>query len=208
MDLDAIAAPFRRTWTTTPAANAAPDGAASQASSPAGRLPAGDAAPVPLEAPWLTAEAYGAPVTTPAPGLYSNTQGAAGPPPDVAPSPTRRAAGRAPRRRRWAMPGSSAKRRADPADPPPTGPYPCPHCGRNHQPVRLGGGLAALAGRSVLPEPGQRRPPPLGREPGDTSSLVRDSFQPWSTSPAAEPRPRTPLTLRERVARLLYGDEA
>jgi hypothetical protein len=72
----------------------------------------------------------------------------------------------------------------------------------------MGGSGMAVYGRQLLAEPGQRRPTPLGRETGDTSSLVRDSFRPWQASPAAEPRPRTPLTLRERVAKLWYGDVA
>jgi hypothetical protein len=66
----------------------------------------------------------------------------------------------------------------------------------------------AVYGRQLLAEPGQRRPTPRGRETGDTAALVRDSFRPWSTSPAAEPRPPTPLNFRERITALWYGDAA
>jgi hypothetical protein len=190
LDLDAIAARFKRAGA---APRPAPDTAAAPASEPA-----------PVERPWLTAEAFMPPEPAPA----AQEQGPAAPGPPNPPTPPRRTAGRGPKRRRWTLPGSPAERRAEPVDPPPAGPHRGPHCGRDHQPIRMGGGLAALAGRSVLPEPGQRRPPPLGREPGDTAALVRDSFRPWSTSPAAEPRPPTPLNFRERITALWYGDAA
>jgi hypothetical protein len=64
LDPAQLAARFRRVWTSTPAAaNAALDGAPSQVGGPTGQAPAANAAPAPTEAPWLTAEAYGASVT-------------------------------------------------------------------------------------------------------------------------------------------------
>jgi len=73
----------------------------------------------------------------------------------------------------------------------------------------MGGGDAATAySRPLLPEPGQgRRPTPLGREPGHTAALVRDSFHPWRAHPAAEPPPPGPSTLRERVVAWWQGPE-
>lgn len=112
-----------------------------------------------------------------------------------------------PKRRRWTMPSSPTDRRAEPVDPPPSG-YRCPHCGKDHQPILMHAtGMAAVYGPALLPQPGQgRRPTPLGREPGHTSALVRDSFHPWRAHPAAEPPPSTPSTLRERIAVWWQGD--
>lgn len=77
----------------------------------------------------------------------------------------------------------------------------CPRCRTRHEPrphPAGGRGLAAVYGQQVLPDPD--RPPPIGRDPGDTSSLVRDGFNPWRVHPAAVPPPPGPSTLRERLA--------
>ena len=115
--------------------------------------------------------------------------------------------GRRPRRRRWTMPSSPAERQAEAVDPPPTL-YRCPTCGKNHQPVRLeGAGIFAPYRRVLVRDSwADGRPRPIG-EDGDTSSLIRDGFRPWHRSPAAE-AVAPPLTLRERIAGLWYGDEA
>jgi hypothetical protein len=97
------------------------------------------------------------------------------------------------RRRRRATPASPAERSARYGQPP-------------YLPWVHGAGMAAAYGRTILPDP--YRPEPVGRAvPADTSSLVRDGFNPWRGRPREEP-PGPPVTFRERVARLWYGDEA
>ena len=68
-----------------------------------------------------------------------------------------------------------------------------------------GGGLAAAAGRVLLADP--YRPEPLGRQVGDTSSLVRDSFSPWRAHPAELPPTTAGGTLRDRIVAWWQGDE-
>jgi hypothetical protein len=97
-------------------------------------------------------------------------------------------------------------RRQGPVNPPPPELHPCPFCGKRHQLVPLGGrGLAAAYARQ-LGDPSGSRPTPIGRDIGDTSSLVRDGFHPWRAHPAAVPPPPGPSTLRERLAGWWQGD--
>jgi hypothetical protein len=182
LDPAELAARFRAIWTSTPAAaNAAPDGASPQVSDPG-----------PVERPWLTAESFLETIPRavgeqgpPAPG--SRTPPAAAPASAASEGPS---SARHPRRRRWLPPASPAERRQEAVDPPPAGSYWCPFCGKRHQAVPMGGGGAAAAySRPLLPEPGQgRRPTPLGREPGPTAALVRDSFRPWHRPPSRRRR--------------------
>jgi hypothetical protein len=76
----------------------------------------------------------------------------------------------------------------------------CPRCRTRHEPrPHPGGGrgMAAVYGQQLLPDPD--RPPPMGRDPGHTLGLVRDSFNPWRPHPAAVPPPPGPMTRRERI---------
>ena len=204
LDLAQLAARFRRVWTTSAAPNGAPDGTSSQASGPNGQPPAPDGAP---ERPWLTAEAYPAPAAA---DRGPSAPGPSTPPGSVADRPAPEGPSRRlPKRPRWLFPTGPADRAAEPLDPPPAGPHMCPFCDRRHQSVPMhASGLSAAYGATLLPEPGQRRrSTPIGSGPGDTSSLRRAAFAPWSTSPAAEPIPPA-MTLRERIAALWYGDVA
>jgi hypothetical protein len=58
--------------------------------------------------------------------------------------------------------------------------------------------MAAAYARQLV-DPGGTRPIGGDRDSGDTSSLVRDGFHPWRTSPAAVPPPPGPQSLRERL---------
>jgi hypothetical protein len=84
----------------------------------------------------------------------------------------------------------------------------CPRCRTRHEPrphPATSRGLAAAYGQQVLPDP--TRPQPLGRDPGHTLGLIRDSFDPWRAHPAAVPPPPGPMTRRERIAGWWQGDE-
>jgi hypothetical protein len=126
--------------------------------------------PAPAERPWLTAEAHLPPEGPSVLEARKADRGQTLPP--------RRASGQGPKRRRWAMPGSPGERR---------------------QPVPMGGGGAAAAyGRPLIADPYTGRPEPIGRQDADTTSLVRDDFNPWRAHPA-QLLPTGPVTLRERV---------
>jgi hypothetical protein len=151
-------------------------------------------APSPDPAPRAAAQDPAAPGPRPPGGSVHPAD-----PPGASPPPR-------PKRRRWLPPTTPAERQAEPVDQPTARLYPCPHCGAVHQPVPIGGGgLADIAGRSLLPDP--TRPEPLGRQAGDTSSLVRDSFSPWRAHPAELPPSQAAGTMRDRLVRLWAGDE-
>jgi hypothetical protein len=144
-------------------------------------------------------------------GTPGPTPRASGPPPDA---PGSRTPGRpehpaglpgAPPRTRRTGRRRRGDRLGDPAGQSPTL-YRCPACGQNHQPIPMGGGLADAYSRTILPDP--TRADPIGRGRADTSCLVRDGFNPWRAHPVELPPAPGTGTLRERIARLWYGDEA
>lgn len=202
LDLDALTARFKRAGAV---ANATPDGASPQVRA----FPAGPAvANATPEAPWLTAEAH-LPVTGRGPTVESNTAGEGGNADHGRPLPPRRTGARGPKRRRWALPGSPAERRAEPVDPP-SARFKCFACGKAHQPLPMPTGASALYSRTLDPlaDPYSSRPLPLSRAgPVHDLALIRDSFSPWRGSPAEPPPTPTP-TVRERFAHLWSGDAA
>jgi hypothetical protein len=160
------------------------------------------------EASWLTAEAYLPAVAGQGPCVGSNTAPAAPDPKQARALPPRRASGRGPKRRRWAMPASPAERRAEPVDPPPPELHVCPFCRTPHQPFRMPGGVAVAYARPLdyADDPYRSRPMPLSRAgPVHDLALRRDSFNPWRASPAEPPPTPTP-TIRERFGRLWSCD--